>query len=165
VPLTAEAGLVGHDGWGDGRLGDYWGLHVKLNDWRLITELTGLGDRERLARLQTLGDEAGAHFRSVLPDALRRFRHVVVLTHVPPFRDACWHEGRVSDPDWLPHFTCKAAGDALAEAMRAHPDRRMTVLCGHTHSAGEARILPNLQVLTGAAEYGRPALQRVLEVG
>ena len=24
VPLTADTCLVGHDGWGDGRLGDYW---------------------------------------------------------------------------------------------------------------------------------------------
>ena len=35
----------------------------------------------------------------------------------------------------------------------------MTVLCGHTHSAGIAKILPNLEVRTGAAEYGRPELQ------
>jgi hypothetical protein len=40
----------------------------------------------------------------------------------------------------------------------------MTVLCGHTHSSGEAQILPNLRVLTGGAVYGKPALQRVLEV-
>ena len=40
----------------------------------------------------------------------------------------------------------------------------MTVLCGHTHSAGEAQVLPNLRVLTGGAEYGRPELQRVLAV-
>ena len=48
--------------------------------------------------------------------------------------------------------------------MAAHPECEMTVLCGHTHSPGEAQILPNLRVLTGGAEYGRPALQRVLTV-
>jgi hypothetical protein len=40
----------------------------------------------------------------------------------------------------------------------------MTVLCGHTHSAGEARVLPNLRVLTGGAEYDRPEMQRMLTV-
>ena len=40
----------------------------------------------------------------------------------------------------------------------------MTVLCGHTHSPGEAQVLPNLLVLTGGAEYGRPEVQRVLTV-
>ena len=127
----------------------------------------GIGEApgERLARLNALGDAAAAHFRAVLPGALGRFRHVVVLTHVPPFREACWHEGRVSGDDWLPHFTCKAAGDALAGAMASRPGRAMTVLCGHTHGAGEARVLPNLRVLTGGAAYGAPAVQQVLEVG
>jgi Icc-related predicted phosphoesterase len=166
VPLTGDTCLVGHDGWGDGRLGDYHGSDVVLNDWGLIGEFGGSDEppAERLAKLHALGDEAGAHFRSVLPRALAQFRHVVVLTHVPPFREACWHEGRLSDDAWLPHFTCQTAGDALAEAMRAYPDREMTVLCGHAHGAGEAQIMPNLRVLTGGAVYGAPTVQRVLEV-
>jgi 3',5'-cyclic AMP phosphodiesterase CpdA len=164
VPVTEEACLIGHDGWGDGRLGDYWGLRVRLNDWRLIEELTGLSDKERLKRLEALGDEAAAHLSAVLPDALARFRHVIVLTHVPPFREACWHAGQVSNDDWLPHFACKAVGEALREAMMGRDDRHMTVLCGHTHSGGYARVQPNLEVLTGGAEYGKPALQRILEV-
>jgi hypothetical protein len=100
----------------------------------------------------------------VLPDALGRFRHVVVLTHVPPFREACWREGKISDDHWLPHFTCKAVGDALLEAMAAVPGQRMTVLCGHTHGGGEAQVLPNLRVLTGGATYGQPVIQQVLDV-
>ena len=164
VPLTGETGVVGHDGWADGRLGDYWGSDVELSDWGLIADLAGLDRRDRLAKLHELGDEAAAHFRAVLPDALARFRHVLVLTHVPPFRDACWYRGRVSGDDYLPHFACRAVGDVLADAMTSRPDRRMTVLCGHTHGAGEAQLLPNLWVLTGGAVYGRPAVQRVLEV-
>jgi 3',5'-cyclic AMP phosphodiesterase CpdA len=164
VPLTDATCLVGHGGWGDGRCGHYWGLRVRLNDWRFIDELVGLNDERRLEKLEALGDEAAGHFRSVLPEALARFAHVVVLTHVPPFREACWHEGRISDDDWLPHFTCKAVGDVLLAAMEARPDRRMTVLCGHTHGAGEAQMLPNLRVLTGGAEYGQPRVQGVIEV-
>ena len=80
-----------------------------------------------------------------------------MLTHVPPFREACWHRGQISDDDWLPHFACRAVGEVLVEAMAAHPECEMTVLCGHTHSPGEAQVLPNLRVLTGGAEYGRPA--------
>ena len=89
---------------------------------------------------------------------------MIALTHVPPFREACWHRGRISDDDWLPHFACRVVGEVLREAMAAHPECEMTVLCGHTHSAGEAQILPNLRVLTGGAEYGRPEVQRVLTV-
>ena len=103
--------------------------------------------------------------RALLPDALDRFQHVLVVTHVPPFRESCWHEGRISDNDWLPHFACKAVGDVLADEMKKHLGKQMTVICGHTHGAGEAQILPNLRVLTGGAEYGNPVKQRVLEVG
>jgi 3',5'-cyclic-AMP phosphodiesterase len=166
APLTDEACLVGHDGWGDGRFGDYHGSDVLLNDFGLIEQFGGFEENadDRLAKLHALGDEAAAHIRAVLPDALARFRNVVVATHVPPFRESCWHEGKVSDDNWLPFFSCKAVGDALAEAMAAAPDRQMTVLCGHTHGGGEAQILPNLWVLTGGARYGRPEVQRVFQV-
>jgi 3',5'-cyclic-AMP phosphodiesterase len=166
VALTDESCLVGHDGWGDGRLGTYYRSDVMLNDWGLIGEFGGFDENldERLAKLHALGDVAAVHFRKVLPDTLRRFRNIVVLTHVPPFKEACWHEGAISNDNWLPHFTCKAVGDALAEAMADRPDREMTVLCGHTHGAGEAQVLPNLRVLTGGARYGQPEIQQMLEV-
>lgn len=88
--------------------------------------------------------------RARLPQALSEFQHVIFATHVPPFREACWHRGKISDDDWLPHFTCKAVGDVLLEIMKENPDRKLIVLCGHTHGAGEAQQLPNLKVLTGA---------------
>jgi hypothetical protein len=50
-----------------------------------------------------------------------------------------------------------------AVVMRAHPDRELLVLCGHTHGAGLAEVLPNLRVRTGGAAYGAPVVQRVLE--
>jgi len=84
--------------------------------------------------------------------------------HVPPFRRACWHAGRVSGDDWLPHLGYQAVGDVIQECMTAHPRRRLTVLCGHTHSAGEIRPLRNVRVLTGRAEYGAPSVARVLMV-
>ena len=162
VGLTEDTGLVGHDGWADGRFGDYAHSDVLLNDYFLIEELTGLDSEARLDRLHALGDEASAHLRRGLLEALGRFRSVIVLTHVPPFREACWHRGQISDDNWLPHFSCQAVGAVLSEAMAAHPECEMTVLCGHTHSPGEALVLPNLRVLTGGAEYGRPEIQRVL---
>ncbi len=162
--MSEDTCLIGHDGWADGRLGDYARSEVLLNDYRLIEELAGLDKEARRARLHALGDEAAAHLRALLPEALRRFRRVIVLTHVPPFKEACWHRGEISNDDWLPHFACRAVGEVLSEATAAHPECEMTVFCGHTHSAGEAQVLPNLRVLTGGVEYGRPALQRALTV-
>jgi 3',5'-cyclic AMP phosphodiesterase CpdA len=164
VALTPKTGLLGHDGWADSRYGDFAGSTVLLTDYLLIQEIT-CRDKALLGpRLQKLGDEAAAHLRRVLPGALAKYPHVVVLTHVPPFREACWHEGRISSDGWLPHFACKAAGEVLLEVSQAHPHRRITVLCGHSHGRGETQISDNLRVLTGGAIYGRPEVQRILEV-
>lgn len=181
VPLGRRTALIGHGGWGDARAGDFLRSSVVLNDYLLIEDLrspalrsvTRSGHRPLREdvigvwlqqQLQKLGDAAAAHLSRVLPLALDSFSHVLVLMHVPPFREACWHEGRTSDDDWAPHFVCQAAGDVLIDSMRRRPDKRMTVLCGHTHSPGEAWILDNLRVLTGGAVYGEPQLQQVVEL-
>jgi Icc protein len=164
VRLTPDTALVGHDGWADGRVGDFFSSEVLLNDYALIDELRTPDKQERLARLNSFGDEAAAFLDAHVREALAQCRNVVVLTHVPPFREACWHEGRISDNDYLPHFVCRAAGERLATIMREHPEHQMTVLCGHTHSSGIAQILDNLVVFTGAAEYGKPSLQKILQI-
>lgn len=151
--------VIGHDGWGDGRAGDVARSTVQLNDWRLIRDLAGLPRAARVEALRALGDESAAFLRELLPAALDRAEKVLVVTHVPPFPDACWHEGQRSDDNWLPWFTNVAAGEVLRAALEARPDRRALVVCGHTHGAGAVDILPNLRVLTGGAVYRAPAPQ------
>lgn len=160
VELTPHVGLVGHDGWADARVGDYEKSNVMLNDYLLVAELAAATKRQRRELLHALGDEAAAHIRRVLPLALERYKQVVLLTHVPPLREACWHDGRISDDEWSPHFTCLAVGQAILEIMPQWPNRRLTVLCGHTHSPGECRPLDNVEILTGVARYGAPTIQR-----
>jgi predicted phosphohydrolase len=173
IPLTNSLALVGNGGWADARLGDFAGTNVLLNDYVMIEELRRAGSISEptnplsgwmhkgalAARLAQLGDAAAAALRPVLTEALQRFDEVLVLTHVPPFRDACWHEGQISADDWLPGFTCKAMGDLLSELAAEHPDRRLNVLCGHTHSSGDVTLAPNLRVRTGPALYGHPAFE------
>jgi predicted phosphodiesterase len=164
VELTPQTGLVGHDSWADGRFGNYAFSDVLLNDYVLINDLGGLNKDERLRKLNVLGDEAAAYCREWLPKALDLYPHVYFLTHVPPFHEACWHQGQLSDDNYLPHFACKAVGEVLVEVMEERRDRQLTVLCGHTHSPGSAQILDNLLVLTGEAEYGVPQIQQVFEI-
>jgi Icc protein len=163
IPLTANTALIGHDSWADGRLGDFYRSEVALNDYVLIQELRKLRKEQRYAKLRALGDEA-AEFLAIRASEALAWRNIVVLTHVPPFREACWHEGQISNDDYLPHFACRAVGERLEAIMRGHPGNSMTVLCGHTHSSGSVRVLENLEVLTGGAQYGEPALQRILEL-
>lgn len=164
VPLGEKTALIGHDGWADGRCGNYEWSRVKINDYTYIQEFILAGEEHRLATLHALGDEAADHMRRVLPQALSSFEHVVLLTHVPPFQGAAWHREQLCDYEWAPHFACAAAGEAILEAMSHARHRRLTVLCGHTHGAGEYRPLPNVVVWTAGAEYGQPTIQRVLDL-
>lgn len=162
VRLADGVALVGHDGWGDARLGHPDTTPLEMSDFHYIEELR-VPRTERIDRLRALGDEAAAALATSLTAALSWARHAIVATHVPPFRAACWHEGAIADDDALPYYTCAAVGQVLARAAAAYPAAGFTVLCGHCHGRGEAQVGPNLRVLTGGAEYGEPTVQRVLD--
>jgi 3',5'-cyclic AMP phosphodiesterase CpdA len=164
IKLASGVALVGDDGWADGRLGKYETSYVMMNDYRLIAELARLTKETRWYKLQELGDQAAAHVRRVLTAAIELYPQIILATHVPPLREACWHEGQLSDDEWLPHFTCKAVGDVILEIMRAAPKRQLTVYCGHTHSPGICQPLPNITIYTGSAKYGVPQVQRTIEL-
>ena len=158
--------MVGHDGWGDGRYGNYFQSPVRLSDQELIQGFLPIwiimGCSKKSWRY--LGDEAAQALRAPLVKALDSFSRVICLTHVPPFKEACWYQGQVGNDDWLPYFACKAVGDLLLEVMGNRPNNQLTVLCGHTHHDGVVQMLPNLRVVTGSAEYGAPHIYQVLEV-
>lgn len=161
--LAPNLALVGDDGWADGRLGDPLGTPVELNDFHLIEELTGHPRSELVRRLNRLGKESAARLGPKLEEAARECENVVVVTHVPPFEGASWHEGGISSPDWLPWFSCEAVGMAILRAAEGHPDTDFLVLCGHTHSPGQYSPVSNVVVHTAGASYGRPAVQATLE--
>ncbi len=164
IALTPRVGLIGHDGWADGRVGDYERSTVMMNDYKLIAELAGVGKRERWPLLKGLAEEAAQHLRVVLPQALATYPEVILVTHVPPLREACWHEGQISDDEWAPHFVALTVGEAILDIMRDHADRKLTVLCGHTHGSGQCQPLPNVTILTGGAIYGVPGIVKMLEL-
>lgn len=166
IPLTDDTALVGHGGWSDGGYGNFMKSPVRLNDYLLISELANKQRyrRSMLTLLRALGMEAAKYLQTVLDEALRDYSHVVVALHSPPFRESCWHEGQVATVDnpYLPHFTCKACGDALLAAAKKYPQRKITVLCGHTHGSSSVQIRPNLHVTSGEVVYEQPKVQQVL---
>ncbi|MDX1946661.1 MAG: metallophosphoesterase [Pirellulaceae bacterium] len=161
IALSPRMGLIGHDSWADGRAGDYDNSTAMLNDYLVIREFAGLTPELRKDRMRVFGDEAAQHIRKQLDDAMQRFDHVMLLTHVPPFRELCYHKGELLDDNWAPHFCCLGVGEAIVEVMRDYPKRRVTVLCGHLHSSSQHNPLPNVSVMIGGAEYGKPAIVRV----
>ena len=163
VWLGDRVSLVGNDGWGDCRIGDVENFAI-LTDYFAIRDLKDTVDqdaiqdgdfeRDRLRKkLGELGDRSAEELRPHLVAATNGSESVVVLTHVPPFRESCWHQGAVSEGAWLPGFTCKAIGDLLLSVAGSNPDTYYTVLCGHSHGSGYVRMLPNLTVHTGFGTY------------
>jgi len=143
VELTPKIALVGHDGWSDGRLGYLDGSDVIFNDFLLIDELNHwvnyytLDKPALLRALETLGDEAAGYLKTVLVQAVEQYPKVIVATHIPPFREAAWYQGRPCADDHLPFFSCKVVGDILVDVAHSHPKCQILVLCGHTHGGGD----------------------------
>lgn len=169
IQLTPNTVLLGVDGWGDARCGDL-DSNVQLSDWQLIEDFAPTR-YDRSARVQLL-QELGTAEAFTLGELLARApasEHLIVLTHVPPFPQACVYDGAQSEPAWLPWFTCIATGELLSEYAAAHPNKRITVLCGHTHGAGVYQHARNLEVRTGGwppgvEGYGNPIVQQTLEL-
>ncbi len=153
IELTPSLALIGHDGWADLQYGDFKNSSVWMRDYDEIDDFKGLKKAGLLPVMQRLGQEAGRHIQNQLTQAIDYYEKVLILTHLPPYEEACWHEGKISDNEWLPHFTCKAIGDAIRDTLVKYPAKSARVLCGHTHGSGQGRILPNLVVLTKDAEY------------
>jgi predicted phosphodiesterase len=164
VRLTVDTALIGHDSWADGRWGDFFGSDVTMHDHNRIEEFRRLSKPELFEKLNVLGDEAATYLEARAQQALSHSRNVVVLTHPPPFREACFRDGQQAAGNYLPHYSCQAVGNRLAMLMRKHPHNSMTILCGHTHSPVSVQVLDNLSVLPGEAKYFHPRVQRVFEV-
>jgi predicted phosphodiesterase len=175
ILLDDMTALVGHQGWFDGIYGDPTGSQVIMSDFDLIEDLRihydrhlwGAGVVGRISLLQELRSvSALAAYEaqmSLLP-ALELRRDVVFVTHFPPFPEACWHEGAMSDRHWLPWFTSGNMGSMLCEVAESHPNNQIFVLCGHTHSPGVYEHAPNMTVLTGKAVYGAPGYTKIFEL-
>jgi len=164
VTVAPGVALVGVDGWGDARLGAPETTSVILNDFVHIEDLAWLPVPARNTALRALGDESAAVLDADLAAALQGHGRVLVATHVPPFAEAAWHEGKPSDADWLPFFSCAAVGAVLRRHAEANPTRRIDVYCGHTHSPGLVRVRDNLIVHTGGAAYGTPAVAGMVKL-
>lgn len=168
-PILLDDGvmLVGQDGWADGRLGDYSNSPVVLADSRLITELFQqklLGKYQLLNKMQQLADLDAALLQTDLDNSLKHNpKKIIVLTHVPPFKEVCLYNGEPSDNNWLPFFSSFASGEVLYKFSLENTQIELLVLCGHTHSYADVKILSNLRVKVGRAEYYKPEVQEVFE--
>lgn len=167
--LERDIALIGQDGWADGRLGDYHNSSVVLNDSRMIADLFQrkiLGKYNLLKKMQQLADEDANQLKKDLEDAIRQCpKKIVVVTHVPPFKEACLFEGKISGEDYLPFFSSKATGDVLMHMVCANPAIQFLVLCGHTHHECFYQAFDNLIIRVGGVDYSHPKVQDTIHLG
>jgi predicted phosphohydrolase len=151
LPVAEGVYLCGSGGWGDASAGYADAAGMELNDENLITELKG---GNLTARLRELGRESAKHLQKQLVAMPAGASCVIVLTHVPPWPEASWHEGRNSDAMALPRFCWQAGGKVISQAAERMPQTRFIVLCGHTHSDG-IWTKGNITCHTAGSAYGR----------
>lgn len=178
MALTPTTALVGHDGWYDALLGNGTSSRFLMADWIAIkdfVEHSGGGKYMRtmndvkdragvIALAQKLAHESALHVRNGIKSAMRYHKHIVVMTHVPPFAESHIHLGHQGDNEAMPWFTSKMMGDMLLDAARSYPDVMFTVLAGHTHGKYDGSPLSNLRVQVAGAEYGMPGISDLIEV-
>ncbi len=164
IQLTPSTALIGHDGWADARAGHFLQSDVLLNDYFLIDELKNMHPTERERVLNKLGSEAADYLEKTLTTAFKSYQKVIVLTHVPPYRQACFYNGKECNDNWAPHFVCQAVGDALERVIKAHPEHQVLVLCGHSHEWADLEVFPRLRVIVAGSELGNPKIQGIIYV-
>src|SRR5581483_327042 len=164
--LSGQTAVLGHDGWYDALYGDWQNSSFDMLDWHAIHDFIEVnGSKATIASLaRKYAHEGVTYVQNSIKQAVRYHKNLVILTHYPPFAQAHVHEGRPGEPHVMPWFTSKMMGDMLMDAARAYPAVTFTVLAGHTHGKYEGKILPNLRVMVGGAEYGHPGLAGLVEV-
>lgn len=162
--LDGGTALVGHRGWGDGKMG--WGARsfARNPDFHAIGDFRGLDRKAAFKLLGRLGSESALYLRGIMPYALTCYDHILVATHVPPMTQAALYDERPCD--WLrqPFFCNIAAGAFLHAISTVFAKKSITVLCGHTHSAARLQATPNLEIRVGGARPGRPRAQGMFEI-
>lgn len=117
-----------------------------------------------MLRMQELGRESAKSIRRILPLALTGYRHVILLTHVPPFAEAVRFNDAPCGPLHLPHYANLSAGFAIRGIARAFPKRRITILAGHSHSSSITHIDSNICVCVAHVRPGKIESQEILQL-
>ncbi len=163
--------ICGVDGWADGRAGNYAQSKIVLNDSIMIEDLkyaSIIGGKSVLKyKMQSLADTDTFHLENDIEQIIAEYEQavteIVILTHVPPFRETCLYLGKQSGEDFIPFFCNVGLGNMLMNKALLFPNIKFTVLCGHTHGpVGPYYKLQNLKVIVGGGQYKYPEIAGVI---
>jgi len=156
IEIEHETFVVGDSGWYDGRNGLQGPPRFLMNDWFFIKEYLG---REPFQASAQFADACAKRLEAKMRAAIAAgAMRLIVLTHVPPFVEACRHLGNPSDTYALPWFSSQCIGDVLDQIAEEFFHVNIEVLCGHTHDRFYYKRKDNLAVHVAWAEYGDPRI-------
>lgn len=156
IQIEPETFVVGDSGWYDGRNGLQGKPRFLMNDWFFIQEYLG---REPFQASAQFADACAARLEAKMRAAIAAgAMRLIVLTHVPPYVEACRHLGKPSDTYALPWFSSQVIGDVLDQIAEEFFHIKIEVLCGHTHDQFYYKRKDNLAVHVAWSEYGDPRI-------
>jgi predicted phosphohydrolase len=155
--LVPGVGLIGPDGWCDGRIVD--NLHLTpfgMNDFLLISDLNmAWPDEDRrnviIDRMRAKADAGVVALTAMLQAAVGKYDRVVILSHTAPFAEMDTRRSELS-----PFYVWKSAGDTIKDFASGHPGMKFLWLSGHTHCHSKLEVLPNLTCASNHASYRNP---------
>ena len=169
VNVINNTAIIGQNGWADAEYGDYDNCPFMINDSVYIIDLYlaniqggKYGIRDKMREFSTL--DCMCMDKDLQVCKRKGVKDILVLTHVPPFRENCLYNGKISDDNWLPYFSSKYMGDLLLWFAEENPGIKVKVLCGHTHSDSYYKPLDNLEVFCGGAKYTKPSVQSIIDI-
>jgi 3',5'-cyclic-AMP phosphodiesterase len=163
ISLNGSVALVGVDGWADGLGGDGPATKARINDFYQILDFATEPEHRVFREMKERARKYTQALKPSLFKALKQFQTIIIATHVPPYEGAAWHEGLPSSPDYQPFFSSPTMGNLLKAAAAEYPEKRVLVLCGHTHSPGIYRH-GSILVITGGARYGYPEIAKTVHL-
>jgi len=154
IELKSDVALVGEDGWYDLRSGNPK-LAVYNFDWCMIEEFRRLKSfDEKIALSQQLADQSAANLKRKLLKALRDYKTIIVITHMPPWADAsCVYDIEPLDEYSFSYHTNTVMGEMIEEVMADHQSQNVIVICGHTHCPLMLNVAHNIECIVIEGKY------------
>ena len=144
--------IVGIDGWADARAGHFDMSPDLIRDYKMIHDFTQKNTDTRRRFLNKLGEEEAFKLEQKLNIGVLG-DNVLIVTHVPPYPEAHIYEGQPASNAYLPHFVCVATGEVISDYALKHKDKNIHIICGHTHQECDVKIMDNITVHVGYANY------------
>ena len=162
--LFDDVAIVGNSSWYDCKWGTANGTVIlrdfgEIKDFKFLPRFTPL----MFDAFLNLAKQTAEEMKIALTNAFKQYDKVIAVMHVPPFVEAALYQGKPSNKYFLPFYTSKTMGDMLRILMSYYVDKRLIVLCGHTHGEGVYDAEHNIRVYSGRSEYFFPEICKEID--